>query len=133
MNQEFLIALQALTLIKEVKQRDISDEKVCSIKGDEIEQQDVGEQDNVAVIDESVVANGKEDDESNDDVEGHLNLTPGSTVPCLPYSGDILTMKNEEEEVPLWAGDCWTEERVKEAEECIKKQGKAVTDYWRKK
>ena len=68
-------------------------------------------------------------------------MTPGSSVPCRPYSGDILdvtqtaaTEEGEGEgEVPLWAEDQWSAQRVQEAEQRIEQQGAAVSAYWREK
>ena len=80
--------------------------------------------------------------------EAVVSLTPGSAVPCLPYSGDILqgcvsggvsegvregVSEEGSEEVALWAEDRWTEERVREAQLRVEQQGAAVSEYWRKK
>jgi len=63
--------------------------------------------------------------------QASLSLTQQSTVPCLPYSGDILDT-DDGGEVPLWAEDKWSESRVQEAQSRIEQQGDAVSDYWRK-
>jgi hypothetical protein len=93
-------------------------------------------------LDTSSFLSGLEETETAADVPGMstegaeqcqpLNLTRGSSVPCLAYSGDILDT-DIEEDVPLWSEAQWSEQRMEEAQQRVEKQGAAVSDYWREK